>query len=181
MWVSVADVSVTLRDFETRAAEPQDLKCKLLKIKSQWTLELFLFFSVLYEKRVFRDNVSSHNYGRIRYFKITSSMWLFVARPFYEKSGNPARTRAKHGRPLQTNRGDTATSQLHEWTDQRRGVKGKLGICCSVERLRNTLAKKVDEINDLKVRVQKLRFKEGEDGEEILRWSTDLEEKFSVL
>ena len=72
--MSVADVSVTLHDFETRAAEPQDLKCKLLKIKSQRTLELFLFFSVLYEKRVFRDKVSSYNCGRIRYLKITSSM-----------------------------------------------------------------------------------------------------------
>ena len=48
----------------------------------------------------------------------------------------------------------------------------------SVERLKNTLAKKVDEVHDLKVRVQELRFEEGDDGENNLKWSTDLEEKF---
>ena len=50
-----------------------------------------------------------------------------------------------------------------------------------VERLKNTLAKKVDEVHDLKVRIQELRFEEGDDGEEILKWTTDLEEKLSVF
>lgn len=50
-----------------------------------------------------------------------------------------------------------------------------------MERLGNTLGKNVEEVHDLKVRVQELGFEAGHDEEEILNWSTDLETKLGVF
>ena len=50
----------------------------------------------------------------------------------------------------------------------------------SVERLRNTLAKKVENVHNLKVSVQELRFEAGHKEGEILTWSADLETKLDV-
>ena len=44
-----------------------------------------------------------------------------------------------------------------------------------MERLRNTLAKKVEEVHDPKVRVQGVGFEARHGKGEILAWSTDLE------
>ena len=51
----------------------------------------------------------------------------------------------------------------------------------SVERLGNTLAKNVEEVHDLKARVQELGFEAGHDEGEILNWSTDIETKLGVF
>ena len=74
-----------------------------------------------------------------------------------------------------------AKLQLLTFTNGQTSDPVKKENFASVERLKTTLAKKVDEVHDLKVRVQELRFEEGDDGEEILKWSTDLEEKLSVF
>ncbi|XP_068707690.1 uncharacterized protein [Montipora foliosa] len=74
-----------------------------------------------------------------------------------------------------------AKLQLLTFTNGQTSDAVKKENFASVERLKTTLAKKVDEVHDLKVRVQELRFEEGDDGEEILKWSTDLEEKLSVF
>lgn len=50
-----------------------------------------------------------------------------------------------------------------------------------MERLGNTLAKNVEEVHDLKARVQELGFEAGHDEGEILNWSTDIETKLGVF
>ena len=47
----------------------------------------------------------------------------------------------------------------------------------SLERLTNTLKKKVEEIHDLKVTVQELKFEEGTEATDVLKWSTNLEHR----
>ena len=51
----------------------------------------------------------------------------------------------------------------------------------SVERLGNTLAKNVEEVHGLKVRVQELGFEAGRDDGKILFWRTDLQTKLGVF
>ena len=50
-----------------------------------------------------------------------------------------------------------------------------------MERLRNTLAKKVEEVHDIKVSVLELRFEAGEKEDEIQLWSTKLDEDVGVF
>ena len=45
----------------------------------------------------------------------------------------------------------------------------------SMERLRNTLAMKVEEVHDLKVKIKELRFGAGHQEDEILLWNSKLE------
>ena len=44
----------------------------------------------------------------------------------------------------------------------------------SMERLRNSLAMKVEKVHDLKVKVQELRFEAGHQEDEILLWNSKL-------
>ena len=44
-----------------------------------------------------------------------------------------------------------------------------------METLRNTLAKKMEDVHDVKVSVLELRFEEGEKEDEIQLWSTKLD------
>ena len=50
-----------------------------------------------------------------------------------------------------------------------------------MERLRNTLAKKVEEVHDIKVSVLELKFEVGEKEDEIQFWSTKLDEDVGVF
>ena len=50
-----------------------------------------------------------------------------------------------------------------------------------MERLRNTLAKKVEELHDIKVSELELRFEAGEKEDEIQLWSTRLDEDVGVF
>ena len=50
-----------------------------------------------------------------------------------------------------------------------------------MERLRNTLAMKVEEVHDLKVKVHELRFGGGNKEDEILLWNTKLEGDIGVF
>ena len=51
----------------------------------------------------------------------------------------------------------------------------------SIERLRNTLAMKVEKVHDLKVKVQELRFEAGHQEDEILLWNSKLEGDVGVF
>ena len=50
-----------------------------------------------------------------------------------------------------------------------------------MERLRNTLAMKVEEVHDLKVKVHELRFGGGNKEDKILLWNTKLEGDIGVF
>ena len=50
-----------------------------------------------------------------------------------------------------------------------------------MEKLRNTLAKKVKEVHDIKVSVLELTFEAGENEDEIQLWSTKLDEDVGVF
>ena len=50
-----------------------------------------------------------------------------------------------------------------------------------MERLRNTLAMKVEEVHDLKVKVQELQFGAGNQEDKILLWNTKLEGDVGVF
>jgi len=51
----------------------------------------------------------------------------------------------------------------------------------AMERLRNTLATKVEEVHNLKVEAQELRFEAGNSEDEILTWNAKLEERVGVF
>lgn len=73
------------------------------------------------------------------------------------------------------NKSIEAKLQLLKFTNAQTSDTVEKQNHASVERLRNTLAKKVEEVHDLKVRIQELRFEAGNDEKEILTWSADLE------
>ena len=50
-----------------------------------------------------------------------------------------------------------------------------------MERLRNILAKKVEEVHNIKVSVLELRFEAGENEDEIQLWSTKLDEDVGIF
>ena len=50
-----------------------------------------------------------------------------------------------------------------------------------MERLHNTLAKKVEEVHDIKVSILELKFEVGEKEDEIQFWSTKLDEDVGVF
>ena len=69
-----------------------------------------------------------------------------------------------------------AKLQLLELTqDQTTSAIEKKNIT-SVERLRNTLKKKVEEVHDFKTTVQEMMFEAGKKEEEILKWSVNIEQ-----
>ena len=51
----------------------------------------------------------------------------------------------------------------------------------AMERLRNTLAKKVEEVHDIKISVIELRFEAAEKEDEIQLWSTKLDKDVGVF
>ena len=73
------------------------------------------------------------------------------------------------------NKSIEAKLQLLKFTNAQTSDTVEKQNHASVERLRNTLAKKVGEVHDLKVRIQELRFEAENDEKEILTWSADLE------
>ena len=110
---------------------------------------------------------------------LTANLWTTISRviisrkPIHAKSGDPARTRRNqeygkdHQKPQQDDLLKFTCSQASSTTEN--------GNLTSMERLRNTLAMKVEEVHDLKVKVHELRFGGGNKEDEILLWNTKLE------
>lgn len=71
--------------------------------------------------------------------------------------------------------------QLLKFTHSQTNTTKENGNFTAMERLRNTLAKKVEEVHDIKVRVLELRFEAGNSEEEIKLWSTKLKEDVRVF
>ena len=55
------------------------------------------------------------------------------------------------------------------------------GDFTAMERLRNTVAKKVEEVHDIKVSILELRFEAGENEDEIQLWSTKFDEDVGIF
>lgn len=68
-----------------------------------------------------------------------------------------------------------------KFTHSQTNTTKENGNFTAMERLRNTLAKKVEEVHDIKVRVLELRFEAGNSEEEIKLWSTKLKEDVRVF
>lgn len=51
----------------------------------------------------------------------------------------------------------------------------------SMERQRKTLETKVEEVHDIKVRMQELKIQQGEKGDEIRDWSVKIEHNMAVF
>ena len=105
---------------------------------------------------------------------LKANLWTTISRviicqkPVHDKSGDPARTRRnqeygkEHQKPQQDDLLKFTCSQASSATEN--------GNLTSMERLRNTLAMKVEEVHDLKVRVC-----ESQIGEECWRPLHDVE------
>ena len=116
---------------------------------------------------------------------LKANLWTTISRviicrkPVHDKSGNPARTRRnqeygkEHQKPQQDNLLKFTCSQASSATEN--------GNLTSMERLCNTLAMKVEEVHDLKVKVHELRFGAGNQEDEILLWNTKLEGDVGVF
>ena len=74
-----------------------------------------------------------------------------------------------------------AKLQLLKFTRSQTDSAIENGNFTAMERLRNTLAKKVEEVHDIKVSVLELRFEAGEKEDEIQLWSTKLDEDVGVF
>ena len=74
-----------------------------------------------------------------------------------------------------------AKLQLLKFTRTQTDTAIENGNFTAMERLRNTIAKKVEEVHDIKVRILDLRFEAGEKEEEIQLWSTKLDEDVGVF
>lgn len=74
-----------------------------------------------------------------------------------------------------------AKLQLLKFTRSQTDSAIENGNFTAIERLRNTLAKKVEEVHDIKVSVLELRFEAGEKEDEIQLWSTKLDEDMGVF
>lgn len=74
-----------------------------------------------------------------------------------------------------------AKLQLLKFTRMQTDTAIVNGNFTAMERLRNTLAKKVEEVHDIKVSVLELRFKAGEKEDQIQLWSTKLDEDVGVF
>ena len=74
-----------------------------------------------------------------------------------------------------------AKLQLLKFTRSQTDSAIENGNFTAKERLRNTLAKKVEEVHDIKVSVLELRFEAGEKEDEIQLWSTKLDEDVGVF
>ena len=74
-----------------------------------------------------------------------------------------------------------AKLQLLKFTRTQTDTAIENGNFTAMERLRNTLAKKVEEVHDIKVSVLELRFEAGEKEDEIQLWSTKLDEDVGVF
>ena len=74
-----------------------------------------------------------------------------------------------------------AKLQLLKFTRTQTDTAIENGNFTAMERLRNTIAKKVEEVHDIKVSILDLRFEAGEKEEEIQLWSTKLDEDVGVF
>ena len=74
-----------------------------------------------------------------------------------------------------------AKLQLLKFTRSQTDSAIENGNFTAMERLRKTLAKKVEEVHDIKVSVLELRFEAGEKEDEIQLWSTKLDEDVGVF
>ena len=54
------------------------------------------------------------------------------------------------------------------------------GDLTPLERKRKTLERKVEEIHELKVKAQEIKFEQGDNVDAIRQWSTQLEERVAV-
>ena len=116
---------------------------------------------------------------------LKANLWTTISRviicqkPIHDKSGDPARTRRnqeygkEHQKPQQDDLLKFTCSQASSATEN--------GNLTSMERLRNTLAMKVEEVHDLKVKVHELRFGGGNKEDKILLWNTKLEGDIGVF
>ena len=116
---------------------------------------------------------------------LTANLWTTISRviisrkPIHAKSGDPARTRRnqEYGKDHQKPQQD----DLLKFTCSQASSATENGNLTSMERLRNTLAMKVEEVHDLKVKVHELRFGGGNKEDEILLWNTKLEGDIGVF
>ena len=104
---------------------------------------------------------------------------IICQEPVHDKSGDPARTwrNQEYGKENRKPQQD----DLLNFTCSQASSATENGNLTSVERLRNTLAMKVEEVHDLKVKVQELQFGAGNQEDKILLWNTKLEGDVGVF
>ena len=73
-----------------------------------------------------------------------------------------------------------AKLKLLEFTSEQGHEAAETGDLTPLERKRKTLETKVEEIHELKVKAQELKFEQGDEVDAIRQWSAQLEERVAV-
>ena len=73
-----------------------------------------------------------------------------------------------------------AKLKLLEFTSEQGHEAAETGDLTQLERKRKTLETKVEEIHELKVKAQELKFEQGDEVDAIRQWSAQLEERLAV-